>query len=186
MKILIKYAKIDRDRIIGNIETITMKINLYEDQKLVESLNKDMEDRLKKIEEEIVHKKAGKFNGDKIDYETGQICTFAKKFDHWRKQKVNESHAKGISQTPSGINNEVCESSGTDGEELSWIKVHTSLQEEFDFLRRDRKTNHRPWRGKDIERNPQITYRRGKSMRDALVRSDIRKYDKKIWLTQNE
>ncbi|KAJ1128581.1 hypothetical protein NDU88_006958 [Pleurodeles waltl] len=72
MKIRIKYARIDRDKVIEDIETLSTKIDLCENKLLVESLTKAMDERLKKVEED-------KFNRDKIDYETGKIYTFAEK-----------------------------------------------------------------------------------------------------------
>ncbi|KAJ1215465.1 hypothetical protein NDU88_003074 [Pleurodeles waltl] len=145
MTILIKYAKIDRGKIIENIEIVTTKIDSCEDKKLVESLSKAMDDRLRKLEKDIIHKKARKFNRDKIDYETGQIDIFAKKFDHWRKQKLSEINTTDLNQTTCGTNTEVSESSDMDGDESTRMKLHTTLQEEFDFLRTDPKSSHRPW-----------------------------------------
>ncbi|KAJ1092462.1 hypothetical protein NDU88_005572 [Pleurodeles waltl] len=42
---------------------------------------------------------------------------------------------------------DLSESSDTDLEDTAQIKAHTSLQDEFDFLRKDRRTNHKPWLG---------------------------------------
>ncbi|KAJ1155051.1 hypothetical protein NDU88_007787 [Pleurodeles waltl] len=87
MKILIKYAQIDREKVIEKIENIVKEVDAFSDKKLVESLNTAMEERLAKTEEEIIQKKSRKFNRDAIDYETGQIYTFARKFDYWRQEK---------------------------------------------------------------------------------------------------
>ncbi|KAJ1129018.1 hypothetical protein NDU88_007389 [Pleurodeles waltl] len=146
MKILIKYAQLQRERVIEKIEDLAKTIKTFSDRKLVESLNSSMEERLAIIEEEIIPKKARKFKRDVTDYETGQIYTFAKKFDYWRKQKGVDKMTKMV-DVESKKSTDVSESSDTDFEEAARIKVHTSLQDEFDFLRKDRRTNHRPWRG---------------------------------------
>ncbi|KAJ1191724.1 hypothetical protein NDU88_001040 [Pleurodeles waltl] len=94
MKILINHAQIERETIIEKIYNITKQIEAFPDKKLVESLNNAMEERLAKIEEEIILKKSRKFHRDTFDYETGQIYTFARKFDYWRQQKGKESVSK--------------------------------------------------------------------------------------------
>ncbi|KAJ1217190.1 hypothetical protein NDU88_004785 [Pleurodeles waltl] len=55
-------VEIDRDKVIENIDTLTLKSESREDkEKLVESLNKAIDDRLNKVEEDR-QKKAHKFN----------------------------------------------------------------------------------------------------------------------------
>ncbi|KAJ1177499.1 hypothetical protein NDU88_002754 [Pleurodeles waltl] len=91
MRILIKYAQSDRDKVLGKIDSLTKDIDGFTDKKIVESLNKAMEERLGKMEDEIVQKKKRKFNRDRIDYETVQIYTYAKKIDFWRNQRIRET-----------------------------------------------------------------------------------------------
>ncbi|KAJ1185634.1 hypothetical protein NDU88_002424 [Pleurodeles waltl] len=146
MKILIKYTQLERDKVIETIDDLTKTIETFTDKKLVESLNSSMEERLTKIEEEIIQKKARKFHRDTIDYETGQIYTFAKKFDYWRRQKGAEKMPTVV-DVESRKSTDVSESSDTDFEDIARSRAHTSLQDEFDFLRKDRRTNHRPWWG---------------------------------------
>lgn len=47
-----------------------------------------MKERLLKLESTIEERKAQKCLRDKMDYDRGQIFTFAKKFDNLRKQKL--------------------------------------------------------------------------------------------------
>ncbi|KAJ1098558.1 hypothetical protein NDU88_003667 [Pleurodeles waltl] len=75
MRIVIKYAQIEREKVIEQIDIVTKRIEAFSDKKLVESLSSAMEERLTKIEEEIISKKSRKFNRDTFDYETGQIYT---------------------------------------------------------------------------------------------------------------
>ncbi|KAJ1141185.1 hypothetical protein NDU88_007520 [Pleurodeles waltl] len=157
------------------IEDLVKAIDTFTDKKLVESLNSSMEERLAKIEEEIIQKKARKFNRDTMDYETGQIYTFAKKFEYWRRQKGNEATSKVV-DIESRKSTDVSESSDTDFGDSAQIKAHTSLQDEFDFLRKDRRTNHRPCKRK--ANKPSVTLEQvgqdeiGKR-RDNLLIEDI-------------
>ncbi|KAJ1136921.1 hypothetical protein NDU88_003335 [Pleurodeles waltl] len=138
-----------------------------------------MDDRLRKVEDDIIQKKAPKLNRDKIDYKTGQIYMFAKKFDHWRKLKLSGLNIKVLNQTTFGTNIEASKSSDTDADESTRIKLHTTLQEEFDFLQRDRKTNHRPWRGMGRLKG------RGTGRREEVVREKEFHRDKQEKVTRS-
>ncbi|KAJ1144752.1 hypothetical protein NDU88_011049 [Pleurodeles waltl] len=119
MRILIKYAEIERETVIEQINSVTKRIEAFSDKKLVESLSNAMEERLSKIEEEIISKKSRKFNRNAFDYETGQIYTFARKFDYWRQLKVKESASQIQSTAQRTSNVGMSESSDTDFEETS-------------------------------------------------------------------
>ncbi|KAJ1144096.1 hypothetical protein NDU88_010398, partial [Pleurodeles waltl] len=70
-------------KVLEKIDEVTKQIEAVSDRKLVESLSNTMEERLTKFEEEIISRKSRKFNRDTFDYKTGQIYTFARKFDYW-------------------------------------------------------------------------------------------------------
>ncbi|KAJ1163502.1 hypothetical protein NDU88_003960 [Pleurodeles waltl] len=161
MKILVKYAQIERDKAIEKIEDLEKTIDGFTDKKLADSLKTAMEERLAKIEEEITQKKACKFNRDTTDYQTGQIYTFAKKFDYWRRLKGNERSSGGM-DIESRKSTDISESSDTDFEDTGRLKTHTSLQDEFDFFKeRSQDQSQTMARNKQNKRKRQRKKRRG-------------------------
>ncbi|KAJ1083369.1 hypothetical protein NDU88_003528 [Pleurodeles waltl] len=93
--ILIKYGNIDRSKILAEIAAIESKLNKDVDQEMIRKFNPELKPKLSKLEETVKTRKALKFQCDRVDYERGQIFTFAKKFNHLRKQRLSERNRLG-------------------------------------------------------------------------------------------
>lgn len=81
--LLSKYAAMELEQVTKDMQGMLDKHPQQED---IQNFYKEMEGRLTKYEEEIKTKKKWKFTRDKIDYASGRILTFGRKYEVARKE----------------------------------------------------------------------------------------------------
>ena len=81
LKILVKYAKLDRDVLIQEISQLQDELSKSGEKEIIAKFKREMEVRLDVCETEIKARKHRKFIRDCKDYQSGCIYTFSKKYD---------------------------------------------------------------------------------------------------------
>ncbi|KAJ1114918.1 hypothetical protein NDU88_003148 [Pleurodeles waltl] len=84
LKLLIKYARKEVEKLAAQIDASTQILKAKCTPDVFEKETSRLNERLNKLEEEIMAKKQRKFQRDEADYEQGRILTFGQRFDHLR------------------------------------------------------------------------------------------------------
>ncbi|KAJ1175567.1 hypothetical protein NDU88_000854 [Pleurodeles waltl] len=114
MRILIKYAARDRNKILEEIDKIRLELLLLVTQETLDDFMRNLEKKLVKMEEVIKTKKQRKLIRDFKDYQAGRILTFHCKYDHMYKEEASEASLKNLESTV-GSTKEPVESDVSDG-----------------------------------------------------------------------
>lgn len=90
VKILVKYAQIDCDELLKEIDKLNEQIERLEQTEYISKTRKEIQDRIKKQEDKIKLRKVHKFARDKEDYEQGNIFTFSRRYENVNKMRLND------------------------------------------------------------------------------------------------
>lgn len=149
LAILMKYANIDRQALIKEIEVLSDKLSKLPEQDIIKKLQKEMQERVKKYEQTIKDRKTVKFRREKLDYQRGQIFTFSKRFANIRRQQMTDGLRSNTAQMNVESGSEISSEADTDNEDTHQTISVPSVEDELRFLRWDRNTNLRPLRGQE-------------------------------------
>ncbi|XP_078509697.1 uncharacterized protein LOC144769461 [Lissotriton helveticus] len=149
LKILIKYAESDGEKLGVKINDLNEQIKQLNDAEQEKRLRETMTQRLTKEEEVIKRRKTFKFQRDKLDYQNGRIFTFSKKYDQPKVPTgvpsggAGQSSSRNISPSTSESNLSSIPGSESENEQRNMNEAvgftKRSLGEEVECLRNDRR-----------------------------------------------
>lgn len=141
--LLVKYARKDVERLSDEIDNITKQLKSMCAQDEFQNEMDKMNAKLSKIEEDIKTKKQRKFHRDLIDYQKGQILTFAKKYDKLRgttstsKRPQNAANGGMIPNDESSTNDTTRDESLVSGSDISSVSDRGSKRTHFNRVHID-------------------------------------------------
>ncbi|KAJ1115337.1 hypothetical protein NDU88_003561 [Pleurodeles waltl] len=152
LKILIKYARKEVEALAIQIDTSVQTLKERCTPKVFEHETSSLNERLTKLEEEIMAKKQRKYQRDEADYEQSQILTFRRRFDHLRGSSMlqavrqqserQQSITTGTAQVSTvgsekqSSESDTGESDGSNQSEVESVKCN--ILKEFDLMAQGR------------------------------------------------
>ena len=89
MQILIKFGWEEHQESVKELEALKEELASSTSKEDIKTKFQEIEGRVAKVEKEIKARKQHKFLWDEIDYDSGRILTFHKRYDHLYKKGNN-------------------------------------------------------------------------------------------------